>query len=80
MLTATRRWRDVSDHRCFAVASERVFQYLSELAASEGGMFLVQVEGPDAFFQSKQRFVDLSTFTSGLLVVVDRVRTSLASC
>lgn len=45
--------RNIGDHRCLAVASEGVFEHLSELASSERRVFLVQIESSDALFQGK---------------------------
>ena len=52
---------------------------MSELAPSEGQVLLLLVEGPDTLFQSKERFVDLSSIDLCLLVLVLHVGATFAA-
>lgn len=71
--------RHIGDHGGLAVAREGVLEHLSEFAASEGRVLLLQVEGPDAFFESEQTLVDLGSIHLGLLLLVDGVGSSFTS-
>lgn len=42
---------DIGNHSGFAVSSEGILEHLGEFAASEGQVFLLQIESSDAFFK-----------------------------
>jgi hypothetical protein len=42
-------------------------------------MIFVQVQGSDAFFESKKRFVDFSSVKPSLLILITYISTSFAS-
>ena len=69
----------VADHGCLTAAHERVFQDQGQFALSKLDVVLLQVECPDALFESEETFIDFPAFISRHFIVVYSVSASFTS-
>jgi hypothetical protein len=79
MLTTAVSWGDISNHGGFAVSSKGILEHLSELAASEGQMLLLEVQCSDALLKSQKTLVDLCSVHLSLFVSVHCISSSFTT-
>lgn len=71
---------DIGNHGGLAATREAVFEHLGQLALAVGHVLFLKRERPDALLQGQQRGIYFLPFIPRFLVVVSRVRASLAAC
>mmetsp|Transcript_153644 Transcript_153644/g.268688 ORF Transcript_153644/g.268688 Transcript_153644/m.268688 type:complete len:353 (-) Transcript_153644:588-1646(-) len=79
VLAAGRGGGDVGDHHGPAVPDEGIPQDLRQLRPAEGDVPVALVQGPDALLEGQQALVNLRPLDARLLLVVPRVRPTLAA-